>query len=256
MVHEVELFFESHLWDGSPTSELLTSRRSRVNSTLALAYGPDIQVAVDPNPDVFREVLLPSERAGLLTMPGFLTAHVRPAATAVTGRGLLVNALFACRANPPEHPPDTSPTNPNPGSSEREAADERAATAACAGCHSSFDGYGLALERFDSIGRFRTSDDAGRPIDPTVSIPITSGPVSGADGLAEALADPNVWSTCLAETLLRFAFAEPTTDQTGRQCGAREIVVRHVASGDTSFAKLVSEVALSPALAARTREAF
>ena len=258
MVHEAELFLEDHLWNGNPTAELLVSQRSRVNSTLALAYGPEVQAAVDPNPDVFREVLLPSERAGLLTMPGFLTAHVRPAATAVTGRGLLVNALFACQNNPAySHPPE-DPLDPPPTEdhrTQREAAEHRAAQAVCAGCHVSFDGYGLALERFDSIGRFRTTDEAGRPIDPTVSIPIASEPVSGAPGLAEALAEPNVFSACLAETLLRLAFAEPTTDQTGRQCEARDIVARH-AGGDTSFANLVREVALSPALVARSREAF
>lgn len=41
----------------------------------------------------------------------------------------------------------------------------------CAMCHKHFDGLGLAMEGFDAIGRLRTTDLAGRPIDDKALLP-------------------------------------------------------------------------------------
>lgn len=253
MFHELELFLEDHLWDGSPLGALLVSRRSRVNLPLANLYG----IAVAPSVPEFTEVTLPEERAGFLTMPGFLTAHARPDETAVTARGALVNALVACQANPPYvHPPEDPSVDPVPSESttQRERADFRAETPVCAGCHSMFDGYGLALERFDIIGRYRTTDARGRPIDPSVTLPETAqgSVVSSAEELGRALSRPELWSTCLAEAFLRFAMAEPLGDVDGR-CVAREVVRAQSVSGASTFPGLVSELA-SRAVTSRRRE--
>ena len=39
----------------------------------------------------------------------------------------------------------------------------------CNGCHSQIDPYGLALENYDAVGRYRTVDEnaLNKPIDPS-----------------------------------------------------------------------------------------
>ena len=44
---------------------------------------------------------------------------------------------------------------------------------ACAACHLLFDGLGFAMESYDAIGRFRTTDK-GKPLDPSGSVPLPS----------------------------------------------------------------------------------
>jgi hypothetical protein len=102
----------------------------------------------------------------MLTQGGFLVARARPMAGSVVGRGLLVNAALVCNVNPPF---------PESLAGEIEAANvlladateqEKAAYRAdrsrpCATCHPNFDVYGLALENFDTIARYREVDDKG-----------------------------------------------------------------------------------------------
>jgi hypothetical protein len=48
---------------------------------------------------------------------------------------------------------------------------EHVANAKCAMCHKHFDSLGLAMEGFDAIGRSRSTDTAGRPIDNRAELP-------------------------------------------------------------------------------------
>ena len=43
----------------------------------------------------------------------------------------------------------------------------RAMTAPCSACHPSFDPYGLVLDWYDVVGRYRTIDDLNKPVDGT-----------------------------------------------------------------------------------------
>ena len=51
-------------------------------------------------------------------------------------------------------------------------------------CHTHFDSLGMALEGFDPIGRARTKDLAGRPIDNVVVLP-NGKTAKGIPGLIE-----------------------------------------------------------------------
>ena len=41
----------------------------------------------------------------------------------------------------------------------------------CAGCHALFDAYGLALEKYDAIGLYRSTYEDGTPVDVSVTFP-------------------------------------------------------------------------------------
>jgi hypothetical protein len=71
---------------------------------------------------------------------------------------------------PPDPPPNV-PALKVKGNDEapletsmRERMQEHRANAVCAGCHRMFDPIGLALEAFDAVGRYRTTE-FGKPLD-------------------------------------------------------------------------------------------
>jgi len=56
----------------------------------------------------------------------------------------------------------------------------------CAVCHQRIDPYGFSLEAFDAIGRHRTADLGGRPIDTRVTL-MDGTQFDGLDGLRNYL---------------------------------------------------------------------
>jgi hypothetical protein len=74
----------------------------------------------------------------------------------------------------------------------------------CASCHARIDPLGFALENFDPIGRWRTTD-AGAPIDSSGALP-SGEKLQGVAGLRQVLlADPEQFVGNLTERLLGYA---------------------------------------------------
>mgnify|MGYP006175201393 CR=1 FL=1 len=176
MYQETALFLRYVLENGK-VDDLLTSRTSFVNAGLAALYGlPPTEGVTE---DVFTEVMLPSERAGLLTQGSTLAMRARTNDTSVVSRGLYINSNVLCIQRPP------APTGElleqaevqlsNTSLTERARSDERAAIGTCGGCHAVFDTYGIVLEPFDSIGRFRTNYPNGEVINSTGKLPAALG---------------------------------------------------------------------------------
>jgi Protein of unknown function (DUF1592)/Protein of unknown function (DUF1588)/Protein of unknown function (DUF1595)/Protein of unknown function (DUF1585) len=254
MFRETQLFINNVLWNGGTVSELATSRRSFINARLAPLYGiPAPTVGLDA--DGFGVVDLPENRAGILTNLGFLTSRSRPDQQSVVGRGLAVNDAILCQENPafPESlaAQIDGVVMMQASLSEREKAAYRGTTPPCVGCHPSFDPYGLSLENFDVIGRFRTMDPEGRPIDASVTLPPLAGGKLAANAVevGKALADTFAISTCVGSKLLTYALAE--TGVSGSSCAAKAIA-DSFAKSDRSFGALVRAVALSKTLTQRS----
>ncbi len=256
--HESELFLRDVLWNGK-VADLLTSRTSSINATLAPYYGVSFPPAgATMDGDGFAKVALPAERAGILTQGGFLVARARPMAGSVVGRGLLVNAAFLCATNP-AFPSELAPTIDMVNATlanetERAKADYRKNTPPCSSCHVGFDAYGLALENYDGIGRYRMVDDMGRPIDASVKLPALAGggTVANAVEMAAVLANGGAFATCLSKNLINFALGETAVALGTNSCAVRNVADALVAAGgDGSFAAMVRGIALSTTLASR-----
>jgi hypothetical protein len=261
MVREGELFFEHTLFD-APLGALLTSRRAYVNEPLAALYRVSLPTA-GLDADGFGEVELAEDRAGLLTSAPFLTSRARPTGTSVVARGLAVNALILCQQSPPFRGDEDHPlTEPQDSWTERQKAEYRATTAPCADCHSLFDAFGVALDSFDAVGRFRSSDLESRPIDTAVTLPaiLDGRAVSGAAEMAQLLADSDGFRACMARSYSDYALAEAAdrgidpTNTSLNGCELRTIVDAFEAAGDPSFAGLVTEIARSRLLRLREGE--
>jgi hypothetical protein len=254
MFRESQLFIDNVLWGGGTVAELATSRKSFINAKLASVYGVAAPTT-GLDADGFGPVDLPENRSGILTNAGFLTSRSRPDQQSVVGRGLSVNDAILCQQNPAF--PDNLAAQikdvvmAQSNLSERERATYRSMTAPCIGCHPSFDPYGLSLDNFDVIGRFRTVDAEGRPIDASVTLPPIAGSkqVMNAVEMGKALADSGAFSSCVGSKLITYALAE--TGVSGNSCAAKA-VANKFASSDHSFSALVRAVALSKTLTQRS----
>ena len=87
----------------------------------------------------------------------------------------------------------------------RERMEEHRRNPACAGCHSTMDPLGFALENFDAVGKWRTRGEDGARLDASGVLPDGAN-VDGPASLRNALLSHSdqVVST-LAEKLLTFA---------------------------------------------------
>jgi hypothetical protein len=253
MFRESQLFINNVLWNGGVVSDLATSRKSFINKQLAPLYGIAEPTMVDA--DGFGAVDLPENRAGILTSLGFLTSRSRPDQQSVVGRGLSVNDSILCQQNPafPEALADQikNLSAQQANLSERERANYRGTSSPCMGCHPSFDPYGISLENFDVIGRFRTTDPEGRPIDASVTLPpvADSRVATNAVEMGKALAETGAFSSCVATKLLTYALAE--TGVNGNSCATR-LIADAFEKTDHSFSALVRQVAISKSLTHRT----
>ena len=255
MFHETELFVDNVLWKGGKVPDLVTSRKSFINAKLAGLYGIAAPTA-GLDADGFGAVDLPENRSGLLTSVGFLTSRSRTDEQSVVGRGLSVNDAILCQQNP-EFPgglaEQIATVNAMQASlSEREKATYRDTTPPCNGCHAAFDPFGLSLENFDTIGKFRTMDPQNRPIDASVVLPPLAQnlPAANAVEMGKALASTGAFSACAATKLLTYALAE--TGVKGTSC-ATKAVADSFAKTDLSFAALVREVAASKTITHRSK---
>jgi len=133
---------------------LLDSESIFVNGELAEHYGME-----NVNGPEWREVPLNnSPRGGLLTQAATLTVSSSPRRTSPVFRGKWV--LDVLLGEPPPPPPPNVPPLEEPTESDastlRQLLEAHRSQEACAGCHSRMDPYGLALEQFDAVGRWRT----------------------------------------------------------------------------------------------------
>jgi hypothetical protein len=136
-----------------------------VNNELAKVYGlPQATM------DGFRRVVLPagSPRSGLLGSAAILASNGLPQRTSPTLRGRFVAEQLLCKVVPDPPPTaDTSVLNTlPPDASVKAVLEEHRKNPACAPCHNMMDPIGLALENFDSVGAYRTTDNK-IPIDAT-----------------------------------------------------------------------------------------
>jgi hypothetical protein len=258
---EARLFLDNALWNGNLT-DLLTSRTTFLNANLASNIYA-VPVPAGATATNFVQTTLPSEqRSGLLTNAAVLTSLARlDGHGLVVPRGRFVTMAMLCIPPPPPPdtiPPDIGPTPIGAQTSQQQVA-TRAAVPLCNSCHSVFDPYGLALDYYDNIGRYRTIDDLGQPVDGHTTLPAAAGGgmVDNAIDLARALAASPAFTNCMAGTILQYAmvdFSAPVEvplppQQAG--CAAADVVQRYQGASGKTFTDLVRATAAAPAFVLR-----
>ncbi len=235
-----------------PLTELLTADYTFVNERLARHYGiPGVRGSH------FRRVQLPpaTHRRGVLGHGSILTITSTATRTSPVIRGAWV--LENILGTPPPAPPPGVETNIDGDgtqvltSSVRERLEAHRRNPSCGACHGVIDPVGFALENFNAIGAWRTSD-GDSPVDARGTL-VDGTAVSGPDDLINALlARREMFVTSFTERLLTYALGR-TVDY--RDMKTVRAIVRQAASEDYRVSALIMGVVQSPAFRQRARAA-
>jgi hypothetical protein len=157
-----------------------------------------------------------SQRAGLLTQAAFLATHSHANQTSLVHRGLAVRKNLLCTELPdPPMNVDNTPPEPDPNATTRQRFAQHREDPSCFGCHQLIDPIGVGFESYDTIGRFRTTEN-GLPIDATGELTGTgAGTFSGAVEMARKLSTSPEVRACFQKQWFRFSLGRFEAEEDG-----------------------------------------
>jgi len=234
MRRETELFLESVMREDRPIFDWVDADYTFLNARLAAHYGvPGVEG------DAFRRVSLPSGsgRGGVLTMGSVLTITSVPTRTApvLRGKWILEQILGT---PPPPPPPNVPPIEEGAEAAKnatlRQRLELHRSKPECMTCHQKMDPLGFALENFDGIGKWRTSDGPN-PIDNSAELP-GGRKFVGADGLKKVIREHRDYPRAVATKLLTYALGRGIEASDRR---AVQGIVEGMAKNDFKFSSLL-----------------
>lgn len=218
--------------------DIFTSRQTFINRQLASIY----QVPYVATADWSRYAIpADTEAAGLVTQATFLTLFSHPGRTSPTRRGVALNEIFLCQPTPtPPANVDFSRVRDSNEGTVRGRLTDHMNNPGCTGCHRLSDPVGLSLERFDSLGQHRLSEN-GKPID--VSTELMGKSFEGANGLGQVLHDNPRAPACVVRNVYAYGVGRaPEGD--GDRAYLKQETDAFARSG-YRFPDLLAQVALS-----------
>ena len=208
-------FFQQVLIENLPVTNFLDSQFIVVNERLARHYGIDGVTG-----DAFQKVALRPEqhRGGVLGMAGLMTLLSDGTRTLPVRRGAWVLEKLL-NDPPPPPPPNAGEIQPNTTGARltvRERLAKHRSEPNCASCHVKLDSYGLALENYDAIGRWREQQNGegisgpkAPKIDPSGALK-SGREFSDLVGYKAALlAEKEKFIRAFSEKLLTYALGRP-----------------------------------------------
>jgi hypothetical protein len=163
-----------------------------------------------------------------------LTSYADRTSVVQRGKWVLENILGVQVPPPPEDVPPLE-KSAGVGGTLRQQLEAHRSNPACIGCHSLMDPIGFALENFDGIGAWRTTDNA-TPIDPSGMLP---GGIQfkGVVELRKILQErPELVTHAVAEKLLMYALGRTLAYYDGP---AVRKIVREAAADDYRWSSVV-----------------
>jgi hypothetical protein len=246
---ETEMFVATTLKEDRSVLELLDADYTFVNEKLARHYGiPGIYGSR------FRRVTVPdkSRRGGLLAQGALLSTTSYPDRTSPVLRGkFLLNNIFGLQTPPPPPGVDTNLAPEKTGEAHqtiRERLAEHRTNPTCSSCHSVIDPLGFALENFDVIGGWRTTDEAGKPVD-AKGTTMGGANIEGLHGLRAFLMERREqFPRTVTEKLLAYALGRKV-EHYDRPSIRR--IVREAEARDFRWSALIMGIVRSPAFQMR-----
>jgi hypothetical protein len=216
LFEETILVFQDFFQNGRPARDLIDADYTWLNERLAAHYGISGVRGAE-----WRRVegVKKHGRGGVLTLGSVLTQESGASRTSPVLRGnWLVETLLGEKLPKPPANVPRLPEDENAGEGTvREMVARHTRVPECATCHVRIDPFGFALEKYDPIGRFRSKDLAGRPVD--VSVELKDGTrFEGVEGLRAWLLEKRRKDVArtFSQKLLGYALgrAVTLTDQT------------------------------------------
>ncbi len=250
---ETRLFLTSTLREDRSILDLLRANYTFVNERLARHYG-----IAGIYGSRFRRVTLPDseQRGGLLAQGSILATTSYPNRTSPVLRGKwLLDNMFGTPPPPPPPGVNTTLDEPTGGAlppTIRERLAKHRTNAVCSTCHSAIDPPGFALENFDAIGAWRTTDESGKPVDATATM-VSGANIRGLSGLrALLLEQPGQFPTTVTAKLMAYALGRRL--EYYDRPAVRQIV-RDAAAHDYRWSSLVMGIVKSSAFQMRAQVA-
>ena len=253
MRQESELLFKDVALGSKPFTTLLTADYSFLTDRLAAHYG-----LPPPAGDSPTRVELPTgQRRGFLGHAGVLSVTSHPTRTSPVNRGLWVMSELLCQEIPSAPPGvDTEIDESEAALGEqtlREALAVHREDPACAACHRLMDPIGFGLENYDAVGAYREFY-GNQPIDASGQLP-DGRTFSGADELAQLIADDPAFPLCVTRKLYTYALGRPPETRADHLDGNTIAgLAENFQTNNFSFQQLVVEITLSPTFRNRRGE--
>jgi hypothetical protein len=170
----LDLFAESVVWsEKSDYRQLLLSDTILMNERLAKFYGQKVEAGAG-----FQPVKMDADqRGGVLTHPFVLATFSYTKSSSPIHRGVFVTRnILGLMLKPPPMAIAFMDDKFDPSFTMREKVTELTSKPACMSCHVTINPLGFSFERFDAVGRVRTTDNK-KPVDPTSDYTTSDGNV-------------------------------------------------------------------------------
>ncbi len=259
-------FVNDVLWtSGGTVNDLVTSQKVFLNKRLNTLFpGATFSGGAPASNTTFVAGTWPSSQgqSGLLTQPSFLWSASDPAKTSIVKRGKFIHDDIVCQDILPPPIDLSSPqavnvigckspdgtTSLSTCDSEILQSDARMMYQPCKTCHAQMDLYSRVLQNFGPIGNYRTTDEAGRAIDPSVTYtapPLAPNMVSGSAAFGQLLASSGVIKDCSVQKMTSYAMGNMI--RTYNTCEVNDLR----AKTDGTIGSLFKQVALASFLRSR-----
>jgi hypothetical protein len=259
-------FVNDVLWtSGGTVNDLVTSQKVFLNKRLNTLFpGATFSGGAPASNTTFVAATWPSSqgRSGLLTQPSFLWSASDPAKTSIVKRGKFIHDDIVCQDTLPPPIDLSTPqavnvigckspdgtTSLSTCDSEILQSDARMMYQPCKTCHAQMDLYSRVLQNFGPIGNYRTADEAGRAIDPSVTYtapPLAPNMVSGSAAFGQLLASSGVIKDCSVQKMASYAMGNMI--RTYNTCEVNDLR----AKTDGTIGSLFKQVALASFLRSR-----
>ncbi len=173
------------------------------------------------------------QRAGVLTHPYLMTALSYYRDSSPIHRGVFVaRSLLGRPLRPPMENFEPLTEEFDPSLTNRQRVEYQTSDAACLSCHRVINPLGFALEHYDAVGRFRTSD-RGHVIDATAEYETPDGKtvtIRGARDLAEFIATDETAQRHFIRQLFRHYTGQPV-----EAYGPNQLTVLHEKFVDNNY---------------------
>ncbi len=196
-----------------------------------------------------------TQRAGILMHPAIMATFATETGSHPIKRGVFVWDQLLCQRLP--DPPANVPSFPGvpANSSVRQAYETFTSPPLCQACHSRINPVGFLFENYDTVGKYRTVDDNGQPVnsattivqaqtstgaeDTTLNVP-TPNAVQFVKNLA---ADSGVTTHCMVNQLYRYALKRIETDADQQTLAG---LASTYTGADQNLSKLIAGLAQTP----------
>lgn len=250
MVRETRSFFAELLRENLSATQFLESNFTMLNEPLAKHYGVESVLGRK-----FRRVSLPadSHRGGILSHASILLSNSTGGDSHPVRRGVWIRdrLLNDPPAPPPPNVPSLAEAKPEFHKlSIREQLEIHRTNESCNNCHRAIDPWGIALENFDAVGKWRSDpqqlgdeNSSSQAIYAKVSLP-DGNEIAGIDGLRSYLVAKRKreFARSLVSRLLSYSLGRSLelTDQS-----AIDLIVEQFEKDEFRLKRLIHSIVLS-----------